>query len=542
MLLDDANQPLPRARLQLESPNAAAAKAARLAPCAGDSEQGDHATTASVELRTNAEGRFCGRLVDWSGTPQHAAFRLSYGGSEDFEGSAALVTVSETHRTSLVELSPLPQRLSLDRPSQSVHIETRVEPPYLAHELADRIGLELYGRDVLGTSRSAARQLWRGEVVLGQDATVEFETAKLGPPGPMELTVGGRSLPHISVSGRTTRVVKTAVVRLLCPGGPAIVAESGRFPITLLAQARSAPVTSGAVEVSVGSATAVTAAIVQGVARPIVGLESPTGDPVRVTVSYLPGAPWWQRGDDLELSLKVTPPSPWQKAPWIVAAALVALWMGRGWWPPPSARRDKPSRPALARGRPVVELVERAHGTSDWAGVVLDAHDQVPLEGVRVLIRCPSFASARPDLETITDAHGQFRLDGSLLGLTTEGAALEIHAPSHAALRRPLPPAGTLRIALVARRRALLDELVRWARRRGHPWWAPGEPTPAQVAREAEAQRAPETVRWARAVEQAAFGPDAPPERLEQELAAPDGAYSKGQQGPASREMPPDAS
>jgi len=74
--------------------------------------------------------------------------------------------------------------LSLDRPSQNVHVQTSVDPPYLAHELADRVSLELYGRDVKGGTRAAARQLWKGTVVAGQSAKIEFRTAALGPPAP----------------------------------------------------------------------------------------------------------------------------------------------------------------------------------------------------------------------------------------------------------------------------------------------------------------------------------------------------------------------
>jgi len=67
----------------------------------------------------------------------------------------------------------------------------------------------------------------------------------------------------------------------------------------------------------------------------------------------------------------------------------------------------------------------------------------------------------------------------------------------------------------------VLDALVRWARRRGHPWWRRGEPTPAQVARVARAQDATSTAVWAEAIQAAAFGPNPPLEGQEEALAEP---------------------
>jgi hypothetical protein len=67
---------------------------------------------------------------------------------------------------------------------------------------------------------------------------------------------------------------------------------------------------------------------------------------------------------------------------------------------------------------------------------------------------------------------------------------------------------GELRIALVTRRRTLLDRLVRWARARGTPWDGPREPTPGHVRRVAARAEADDVAGWAGSVEHAAFGPD----------------------------------
>jgi hypothetical protein len=84
------------------------------------------------------------------------------------------------------------------------------------------------------------------------------------------------------------------------------------------------------------------------------------------------------------------------------------------------------------------------------------------------------------------------------------GDEVVIEGPLHAALRRPLPPPGEVEVLLVLRKRALLDRLVAWARRRGLPYDSRPEPTPAHVRRAAGAEFA--VARWADAVERAAYG------------------------------------
>jgi hypothetical protein len=85
-----------------------------------------------------------------------------------------------------------------------------------------------------------------------------------------------------------------------------------------------------------------------------------------------------------------------------------------------------------------------------------------------------------------------------------------------------LPEAGELDVALVLRKRALLDRLVAWARRRGLPFDARPEPTPGHVRRAAAGEFT--VARWADAVERAAFGGqvvDAHAEKEVERLAPP---------------------
>ena len=74
-----------------------------------------------------------------------------------------------------------------------------------------------------------------------------------------------------------------------------------------------------------------------------------------------------------------------------------------------------------------------------------------------------------------------------------------------------------LRIALVTRKRKLLERLVAWARRMGSPYDARPEPTPGHVRR---AAKDGQVAGWAAAVEQAAFGGGDVDERVELEVSA----------------------
>ena len=185
---------------------------------------------------------------------------------------------------------------------------------------------------------------------------------------------------------------------------------------------------------------------------------------------------------------------------------------------------------AFFYNQPGLEVVKRAtRSAPGWVGLVVDAHEGTPLPNATVRLRQPSFRGpAQPSaLVTVTDTAGRFSLltEGRA---PAEGSLIEIHAPHHAVLTRPLPPPGELRVALVARRRALLDRLVAWARHRGPPWWTRAEPTPAQIAKNARARGATPTALWADAIEKAAFGPDPPDETQEVELAEPNWPVPQG--------------
>jgi len=190
----------------------------------------------------------------------------------------------------------------------------------------------------------------------------------------------------------------------------------------------------------------------------------------------------------------------------MVAGAGAALWVLRG-WRRPRARAPQQAEPAPASppGKPAVEVLSVGPAHGGWQGRVRDAHLGSPVALAEVAVLGPSTAGSRVLTRAVTDEEGWFQLepaDGS-----SEGAHLRVEAPWHSALERPIPASGELLVSLVTRRRAILDRLVSWAERVGHPWfWGSAEPTPGHVARVARERGDAGVAAWAEAAEAAAFG------------------------------------
>jgi hypothetical protein len=212
-------------------------------------------------------------------------------------------------------------------------------------------------------------------------------------------------------------------------------------------------------------------------------------------------------------------------------ALLVAGWLVR------AVRARARQKETRVHGRiskaGTLRVIRPAPGEGMWHGLILDAHDRAPIKGAIVSIVVPRFPAkghlaTRHDAPALSqseaDADGHFALR---LERPPSSARLLIRAPWHADWESALPPPGEVLIAVKARRRALLDRLVRWARRNGAP--GPPEPTPLEIAHLWEGRGAPfepspdpaaDVPQWARAVERAAFGPTRVGEVAESEVNA----------------------
>src|SRR5690606_10572300 len=109
-----------------------------------------------------------------------------------------------------------------------------------------------------------------------------------------------------------------------------------------------------------------------------------------------------------------------------------------------------------------------SRGARGWRGRVIDAHDGAPIAGAEIVVHRPTFEGDGVVARAVASADGTFVVEPGATEVTD--ATLRVDGPLHAVLEQPLPAAGELRIALVTRRRALLERLVRWARARGSPW------------------------------------------------------------------------
>jgi hypothetical protein len=148
--------------------------------------------------------------------------------------------------------------------------------------------------------------------------------------------------------------------------------------------------------------------------------------------------------------------------------------------------------------------------------VVTDAHDGSPVAGATLKIIVPSFQGEGVATSAIADAHGAFLLEGS----ARSDAQLVVESSGHSRHEQALPPPSVISVALVTRRRSLVDRLVRWARRQGVPFDGPPEPTPGHVRRVASRANSEAIEAWARRVEQAAFGPEPVDEAIERDVRA----------------------
>jgi hypothetical protein len=465
-----------------------------------------------INVRANDAGRFCVLLP---GKAVSGTVRLRFPGNDYFVATETELDVDSTRQSLGLRFSPEPHVLSLERPRHLIGVETSVEPASgVGHEEgAPTIHLSLK----LQPQHGPARELASSSLRAGDRALFALDSSSLGGVGPARLSVVFAGSPTLQPARLTTVIERTASVAVLLARPVARSDPRRGVEIPVEVKSRAGPVQGGTIEARLGNESVGSAPVGQGAAHVVALFDPPRGKKALLTLRYLPDAPWWLPGAPIDVAVPLAPPSPWRRLPWLLAVVAIALWVVRGWQRP--ARRETRARvdPAEPPGRPALDLVERGPPKSGWRGEVRDAHDGAPIEGATVLIRVPSFGSDGVTARTLADDRGQFSLE-HLDGVLVEGATLEASARWHSSLVEPLVPPGHVAIALVSRRRALLDRLVRWARRRGTPWAGRGEPTPGHVVDVAQQRSAPEVAEWARGVEEAAFGPTPPDEDAERQL------------------------
>jgi hypothetical protein len=456
-------------------------------------------------IEPDASGQFC--VLFEASAP--AEVRIGLRAHEGlYDAPETLLRIDRSKPSLTLSFSPEPPTLQLDRQSHVIYVDGRVDPAFSAEDAVDPIDLELSYAE--GSNPRARKVVARAKVRPGERAEFDVLSSELARPGPGRLIVRFAGSDRLQAAERSAIAPRVARVTLsLANGVGEMDPDSGAELDVRVLWGEHQPVSSGSVEARYGETPIGMGKVVNGMARVHVHPISTRQAGVTITFDYLQSEPWWLDAEPLSVTLSVAARSGWRGLPWIVGALGVALWVLNGWRRPKRQERLglAESTEATPSGQPTLEVLEAGAERTGWTGNVVDAHDGHGLSGARLAIIVPSFEGDGVVSEATSEPDGSFELlfvDQAL----HEGARLEVSAEWHSSLARELPACGKVRIQLVSRRRALLERLVQWARRRGRPWVDDVEPTPGRLARVAEARHAPDVARWADEVERAAYGPD----------------------------------
>jgi hypothetical protein len=520
--------------------SASSASSAASAASAAPETCGDVAEAPSLDgvdrwvVPTDASARFCVRL----GVPAGRYVAHLEARESGFVDSARLdLPVDSALEAVTLRFDPEQPFVSLDESEIPIEVTASTEDDGVVAAAA-RLPLTL--------SNEAGTTL--GTATTNETGHAQFVVpgALFGPAGPGELRVSFAGSANAGASSHARAVERRALVVLEAPdaiaGRLALAPSEADTFLRVVAKAACASrgcvgVPTGTIEVGLGdgdpSGRVGAATLQRGEARvgAALGVPAEPGAELPLEVRYLPDAPWFEPVRPLLLTQPLRPPSAWNKIALALAGLAVAGWIGIARLPRRSESRAPDAR-GRRKGEPSAETVARvemvrpdAAGKGGWTGKVFDSHEHGPLPGVRVAVERPGFEHAEALGEAISDEAGLFVLAPIE---ARPGDVLVAEGPLHARMRQPVPPHGEIRVALVARRRALLDRLVAWARRRGRPFDARPDPTPAHVSRMA---RSGDVVKeWAEAVERAAYSGaavDAEREAEVDRLAPPDASPTR---------------
>ena len=533
-VVDDALRPLVGVRVDVTFAPAAdpAAAIAWSEPPQGCSRPGPipAASTGSLVVMTDDAGRFCARVV--LPVARYSA-RIAAHGTDLVEGTALEITVDLARAPLTMRFAPERPTLLLDDDTASFQVVATTEDE---GAVAPAAGLLLTASRVEPTPDGGAEArtlVARATTDASGSAEFVVETARLGPPGEGDLRISFDGNATIGATEQALHVLRRAHVSMA-----ALDVRQGRLPpafpedgfavrlaATLAKGGAWSP--TGTVEAYLGANTLVGAAPVKDgaasvpVAFPAPEMPSANGQDreVLLTFRYVPDTPWLQATGDITAMQPIRPPSPWRKTPLAAAALVVVVWLLFSRMPPLRLKASMARTVAPSEAGRVV-LVRASASPTGWTGHLSDAHDGYGIANASVSIERPGFDRTDVVEETTSDAAGDFFLRPVAV---TPGDRLAVRASLHAPLRSLLPPSGQLTITLALRKRALLDRLAAWARRR--PGASAGRDlTPGEVRSTAGADES--VARWAEAVEQAAYSGAIVDERIHAEVdgLAPGGA------------------
>jgi hypothetical protein len=433
------------------------------------------------------------------------------------EAQVPLDTLEARAARTLLRFEPSLEVIDLDREAVPITASLRIERTDAPLDAsAKREGLEVVLEDERGEKVASA--------VTGGDGRARFDvkTAALDAPGAGELRLRFDGAPGLARSAAAMPVVRRAEVKLALSHPLDSSDPEDGAPVDVDVTSARGPVSGGVVEAMRGAESVGTGAVEDGKARVIVSFPVDRAGSVELSLRYVAAAPWWRAGQELRVDLPIAGPGILRQVLLALVVVIVTAWVIAPWRRAPKSRapKDADALTAPPSGRAGVQVVASPAGQRGWKGTVMDAHEGTPVTGARLTIVVPAFEGNGVIARGEADERGAFTLslEGSSTPTVPSGARLVVESATHSAYEQALPPPSVLAVALVTRRRAVLDRLVRWARRQGSPFDGPPEPTPGHVRRVATRANAREVEAWAMKIEHLAFGPDEVDERTEKDV------------------------
>lgn len=486
-LLDENDQAVTSREVQLHAPNTHA----------------QACESGSAAVQTDAEGRFCFIL---EGTVPDRA-QLSFAGDDYY---------APRSRQFAVDLSPSQLSLGIEVDATTWPLSSTAQQVTVtasSHAATDErhaVTLELLRND-----EAEAVQIAHGHVSVNQPAEFTVVPSRLGAPGPATLVVSADATPTTRAS---SAIILVGHATLAWSGALQAVRPELGFELAISAISEHGELNSGWVEILVGDERVGSGPVRGGIARVSARFIAGQHEQVELRARYVAEHSWIRAGNDLHGVLPIARAPLWLHLPWIVVGALAAVWIFRAWWRPKRPRQSKAEQAPRKQPTPGAVVVTPGPPQTGWSGIVFDVHQrQAPIEAAELAITCPSVEGRATLASTLSDVEGRFSLGA--VGALPEGSRLVVRSPHHTQLVLPVPPEGKITIAMVSRRRTILEHLHEWAR--AQSWDVPALVTPQRVANEARRRERPHTERWALRVQQGVFGPSPPDEELEADLTAP---------------------
>ncbi|MBM4374513.1 MAG: hypothetical protein FJ095_05460 [Deltaproteobacteria bacterium] len=487
-LTDETGAPLPAMWLDLQPRGFSLRGSARCAGTGGDSLV---PRANAVRVKTTELGRACLTLPK---SATSGRLELRFGGDALHGAADASLAIDEGAQQRVgVTLRFTERSVTLRSESKVLALTAELREHGESSGVIERASVELVDSE----QHRLARETTDAE------GTVRFEVDShalaAGGASDLEARFGGDD--NHDKAAATITVVRQLRVSLALDSAPMSVSPGDDVEATIRAVAAHTTIEHGVVEVRRNGLTLVSAPLRAGEAKLSIPTPSEARGEVTFEAHFVPSAPHLIPGQPLVWSVRAETPG-WRSrlsvASLVIAAAAVVF---------SSWRRSRLAAAPLERPsilEPGIHVAAEARRAGRFLGRVLDAHDNRPIAGAIVRVRRPALDGDGLLQEILTDSLGTFEFTTDVA--TTRELVLDVRAEDYVPESKSLPSGGRLTVALITRRRALLQRFVAWAKRTGATRERRGEPTPAEVR--ATLRDIPGAVTWASEVEQAAFGPD----------------------------------